>query len=457
MDAGLLARIQFGFTAGFHFIFPPLTIGLAWLIFILMTRYLRTGDEQYRTTVKFWLKLFVINFAVGVATGITLEFQFGTNWERYSRFVGDIFGAPLAAEGIFAFFLESVFVGVLIFGWKKLSRRTLWFASLMVAVGSTLSAFWIIVANSWQQTPAGFELVAGRAHLVNFFDAVFNPSTIPRYLHTVLGALLTGAFFMLGTSAWFIRKKRNMEFAKRSMKLALVVAFVVSITQLGSGHYHAIQVAHTQPVKLAAFEGLFETQEGAPMLLFGVPNTDQGRVDFELAIPGLLSFLTFGDSNARMQGLNDFPRDEWPPILSTFFSFHMMVGIGMCFIGISFLGLLLLWRKKLFESKLFMLIAMLSVPLPFVGNILGWMSAEMGRQPWIVQGLLKTKDAFSVVVPAWQVLASLILFVLVYALLAWVWWVLLRNAIRKGPEETDGNLDAESSGDSSSDAQEAAA
>ncbi len=435
MDGALLARIQFGFTAGFHFIFPPLTIGLAWLIFILMTRYMRTNDEKYRAAVKFWLKLFLINFAVGVATGITLEFQFGTNWERYSRFVGDIFGAPLAAEGIFAFFLESVFVGVLVFGWNKVSRRTLWVSTLMVAIGSTLSAFWIIVANSWQQTPAGFEIVGGRAHLTNFFDAVFNPSTIPRYFHTVVGALATGAFFMLGVSAWFVVKDRHIQLAKISMKLALVTAFVVSVTQLGLGHYHAIQVAHTQPAKLAAFEGLFDTQKGAPMLLFGIPDTQNARVDYSVEIPGLLSFLTFGDSQAEMKGLNDFPRDEWPPMFGTFFPFHLMVAIGMYFIGFSFLGLLLLWKKKLYQSRLFLFLAMLTVPLPFLGNILGWMSAEVGRQPWIVQGLLKTKDAVSVVVPAWQVLASLILFVLVYALLGWVWWILLRNAIRKGPDD----------------------
>ena len=278
MDPVLLSRIQFALTVGFHFIFPPLTIGLAWLIVWFMTKYKNTGDDFYRSLSRFWIKLFTVSFAIGVATGITMEFQFGTNWAEYSRFVGDIFGAPLAAEGIFAFFLESSFMGVLLFGWNRLSRKTLWFASLMVAVGSTLSAFWIIVANSWMQTPTGFHIVAGRAELTNFWLAVFNPSTIPRYLHTVCASLITGAFFMLGVSAWYLLKKRHLNFAKSSLKAALVIAFISSIFQLGIGHAHAIQVAFTQPEKLAAIEGIFDTQTRAPALVFGIPNKTEGRI-----------------------------------------------------------------------------------------------------------------------------------------------------------------------------------
>ncbi len=434
MDATLLARIQFGFTAGFHFIFPPLTIGTAWLIFILMTRYYKTGDEAWGRAARFWTKLFVITFAIGVATGITLEFQFGTNWAAYSRFVGDIFGAPLAAEGIFAFFLESAFIAVLIFGWKKLSTKTLWISSLMVALGSTLSAFWIIVANSWQQTPRGYKVVEGKAVLTDFFAAVFNPSTVPRYLHTLDGALATGAFFMLAISAWYLLKGRHTEVAKLSLKTALVMAFLVSLAQLYLGHYHTVQVAQTQPAKLAAMEGLFQTKKNAPLLIFGIPDTKNEKVMMEVGIPGGLSWLAHGHPYAEVTGLDKFPKEERPPILATFVSFHVMVALGIFFILFTLWGVFLMWRRKLFDSRLFLKIAVLTLPLPILANELGWMTAEIGRQPWIVQNMLKTSDALSAAVPAWQVGLSLALFVVFYAVLFAAWFHILRLEIRKGPE-----------------------
>nr|HPM41488.1 cytochrome ubiquinol oxidase subunit I [bacterium] len=280
MDAALLARIQFAFTIGFHYIFPPLTIGLSWLVVVLMARWRRTGDPSWGEAARFWVGLLAITFAAGVATGITMEFQFGTNWAAYSRFVGDIFGAPLAAEGIFAFFLESVFIAALVYGWDRLSASRLYASSILVAVGSTMSAFWILVANSWMQTPAGYRIAEGRAELVDFWAAVFNPSMLPRLFHTLAGAVTTGAFFMLGVSAWFLIKGRHPDFAKRSMKLALVVAALSSFAQLGLGHWHAVQVAHTQPEKLAAIEGIFETQSGAPALLFGIPDGEEGRMKY---------------------------------------------------------------------------------------------------------------------------------------------------------------------------------
>jgi cytochrome bd ubiquinol oxidase subunit I len=435
MDPVLLARILFAVTIGFHFIFPPITIGTAWLIFWHMTRYKRTGDETDRKLVRFWTKLFAITFSVGVATGIVMEFQFGTNWADYSRFVGDIFGAPLAAEGIFAFFLESTFVGVLLFGWKRFSTRTMWWSSLLVAIGATLSAFWIIVANSWMQTPTGYHIVGGRAELTDFWAAVFNPSTIPRYLHTVDACLITGAFFMLGISAWYLLKQRDQEFAKRSLKVALIAGFIAAAIQIPIGHYHAVQVTHTQPAKLAAFEGLFETQKGAPLLIFGIPDAEQGKVHAAIEIPKLLSFLTSGSMDAEVKGLNDFPRDEWPPIGLTFFSFHLMFMLGMYFLGLTALGMFLLWRKKLFESKFFLRLALISIPLPIIANELGWISAEVGRQPWIVYGVFKTSEAISTSVPAGQVLFSIIMFSVIYALLFGVWLFLLRREVRKGPEQ----------------------
>jgi cytochrome d ubiquinol oxidase subunit I len=434
VDAVLLSRIQFGLTAGFHFIFPPLTIGLAWFLVWMMWKVWKTGEESYRRMARFWLRLFAISFAVGVATGITLEFQFGTNWAEYSRFVGDIFGAPLAAEGILAFFLESTFMGVLLFGWKRLSEKTLWISSLMVAIGSTLSGFWIIAANSWQQTPAGFHIVGGRAELTNFWEAVFNPSTVPRYLHTIDGALITGAFFVLGISAWYLLNNRDLEFARRSMKMALVVGVIASLLQLGIGHYHAVQVAETQPEKLAAVEGLFETQSRAPALVFGIPDADAGKMRSEIKLPGLLSLLAFGSLDAEVKGLNDFPRDEWPPLGLTFYPFHLMVALGMFFIAFTLLGLFLHWRRILDHSRWFLRIALLAIPLPFIANELGWISAEVGRQPWAVYRVLKTQDAVSATVPASQVLLSIIAFCLIYSLLFGVWIYLLRREIRKGPD-----------------------
>lgn len=436
MDAVLLARIQFGMTIGFHFIFPSITIGMAWLIFWFMNRYKKTGDERFGVHARFWLKLFAITFAVGVATGITMEFQFGTNWARYSEFVGDIFGAPLAAEGLLAFFLESTFMGVLLFGWKRFSIRTLWTASLLVAVGATLSAFWIIVANSWMQTPAGFHIVNGRAELTNFLEAVFNPSTMPRFIHTVDACLITGAFFMLGVSAWYLSKGRHVEFARKSLKVSLVAGFIASVLQLGIGHWHGGQVAETQPEKLAAFEAHFETQKNAPMVLFGIPDEEGEKVDLAIEIPWVLSIMVGNSPDTEVKGLKDFPRDEWPPVTPVFFSFRLMFFLGMYFIGLTGLGLLLLWRDKLYDNKLFMKVAFWSLPMPIIANELGWIAAEMGRQPWIVYRVpgMRTSEAVSVTVSAGEILFSIIMFGVIYALLGFLWIYLLRRAVVKGPE-----------------------
>ncbi|MBN1345566.1 MAG: cytochrome ubiquinol oxidase subunit I [Phycisphaerae bacterium] len=436
MDPVYLSRLQFGLTAGFHFLFPPLTIGLAWLIFWMMTRYMRTGDDFDRRMARFWTKLFVVSFVVGVATGITLEFQFGTNWSNYSRYVGDIFGAPLAAEGVLSFFLESTFLGVLIFGWNRVSKKTLWFASLMVAVGATLSAFWIIVANSWQQTPAGYVIRNGRAELTDFWAAVFNPSTMHRYTHTVDAAIMTGAMFMLGVSAWFLLKGRHTEFAKSSLKISLIMAFVSSLIQLPIGHHHGGQVARTQPEKLAAMEGIFKTQRHAPSLIFGVLDKKNEVVRAKIAIPGMLSWLAKGDVNAEIQGINAFKPQDRPPLPYTFYTFRGMVMIGFWCIGLTGLGLILLWRKTAHQNRLFLRLALWSIPLPFIANQLGWFSAEVGRQPWAVYRELRTSDAYSPTVPAGQVLFSIIMFTLVYSLLFVLWVHLLRREINHGPEAT---------------------
>ena len=434
MDAVLLSRIQFALTVGFHFLFPPLTIGMAWIIFWMMAGYMKTGSELQRKIARFWIRILAITFVVGVASGITMEFQFGTNWAAYSRFVGDVFGAPLAAEAILSFFLESTFLAVLILGWDRVSVRVHWFSSLMVAVGATLSAFWIIVANSWQQTPAGFHLANGRAELTSFGAAVFNPSTLPRFFHTMDAAFVTGSMFIMGMAAWFLLKNRNVEFAKESFKSALLVAFVASVLQLPLGHVHARQVVRTQPAKLAAFEALFQTQCCAPAVAAGVPRPSEQIVAPAISIKGLLSLLAYGNYYAKVTGLDAFPRDQWPPVALTFYSFHTMVMLGMYFLAMTALGVWLLWRGTLFRKKWYMWLALLSIPLPLIANELGWITAEVGRQPWIVYNLLRTRDAISINVPAGQILLTLILFIVIYALLFAAWVVVLRKRMIEGPE-----------------------
>ncbi len=438
MDPVFLARLQFAITVGFHFIFPSITIGLAWLLVIAETIGWRRGDERYVNLGKFFGKLFAVTFAVGVATGIVMEFQFGTNWAEYSKFVGDIFGAPLAAEGVFAFFLESGFLGLYLFGRGRVSKGVHWFSSLMVAVGATISAFWIIVANSWQQTPAGFVVQNGRAELTDFWAAVFNPSTLVRYFHTVDASLITGAFFMAGVCAYLLLKKKAVNVAKVGMRIALIFGLIVSLLEVFPfGHEHAKQVAHTQPEKFAAIEGLYTTQSKAPIAIFGLPS---GGVPPELKapieIPGLLSWLAFGDVDAEIRGIDSFPEDEIPPLFLTFASFHTMVGLGMIFIGLMVLGVFFMWRGTLWNKRWFLKALLWSIPLPIIACQVGWIAAEVGRQPWIVYGLLKTKDAASLTVGAGEILFSLLLFSFIYLLLGAVWIYILSRKIKHGPEET---------------------
>ena len=435
LDPVLLARLQFAMTIGFHFIFPPISIGLAWLLVIIEWQGWRKASDVYVRTGKFFGKLLAITFAVGVATGIVMEFQFGTNWAVYSKFVGDIFGAPLAAEGIFAFFLESAFLGLYLFGRNRVSKGIHWFSILMVAVGSTISAFWILVANSWQQTPAGYVIQNGRAELTSFYDAVFNPSMFIRFFHTVDATLICGAFVMAGVAAYLLLSGKAVDVAKKAMKVALIFGLVVSLLELYPfGHEHAVQVAQTQPEKMAAMEGLIDGQTQAPLLLFGIPSTDPPSVNLPVKTPGILSWLAHGDTDAYVKGLNDFPPDETPPFFLTFVSFHTMVGLGSFFIGVMMLGVLLLYRKKLWNQRLFLKLLMFSIPLPIVAIELGWITAEVGRQPWVVYRILKTADAISLTVSAGEILFSIILFSLIYLFLGALYLFLIFREVKHGPE-----------------------
>ena len=434
IDTLLLSRIQFGFTVGFHYIFPPLSIGLSWFVFGLVTKYKLSQDALYKGMARFWIKILAATFVVGAATGITMEFQFGTNWADYSRFVGDIFGAPLAIEAVVAFFLESTFLALIVFAWDRVSLRAIWFASLMVALGTTLSAFWILVANSWQQTPAGFEIVDGRARLTDFTAAVLNASTWPRFLHTTSAAMATAAFFVMGISAAYLLRGEHNEFAKKSLTAAVIAGLVFSIGQLGTGDTSGKQVAKTQPAKLAGMEGLYETQRGAGLLILGYPLPQQEKTVVIFQIPKLLSFVSYGSFDAEVKGLKAFDKKDRPPVLVTFSTFRAMVGTGLAMIGLTALGLVLLWRRSLFNQKLFLRLAVLAVPLPFIANELGWVTAEMGRQPWVVYNVLRTSDAFSTSVPAAHVLTTGLGFVVVYAALFVAWVSVLRRIYLKGPE-----------------------
>jgi cytochrome bd ubiquinol oxidase subunit I len=434
MDAVFLARLQFAMTVGFHFIFPPLTIGLAWLLVIVEGMGLKSGNEVYTAIGKFFGRILGLIFAIGVATGVVMEFEFGTNWAEYSKFVGDIFGAPLAAEALFSFFLESTFLGLYLLGRNKVSKGVHWFSILMVAIGATISAFWIIVANSWQQTPAGFVIRNGRAELTDFWAAVFNPSTLLRFFHTMDAALIAGAFLMAGISAFLIVKGKEAATARRSMTVAVIFGLIVSLLEVFPfGHEHARQVARTQPEKFAATQGLYTSQNSAPIAIFAIPMEHPPTLRIPIEIPGLLSWLALGDINATIKGINEFPADEIPPLWMTFVSYHNMVALGMYFILVMFVAAYKIGKDTLWESKKFLWLLFWSIPLPIAACEFGWAAAEVGRQPWIVYKLMRTSAAASITVSAGEILFSMILFGIIYILLFVLFVVYLMREINHGP------------------------
>ncbi len=437
MDVEILARIQFAFTVAFHYIYPPLSIGLGLLMVIMEGSYLRTGNKLYEHMARFWTKIFALTFGIGVATGIVMEFEFGTNWATYSRYVGDIFGSALAAEGIFAFALESGFLGILLFGWNRVSSKVHFIATVGVWLGSMFSAVWIVVANSWQQTPTGYHIVGegleARAEITDFWAMVFNPSSVDRLLHVWIGAFLAGAFLVMSVHAWYLLRDKHVELSQRAFKIALVVALTASLGQLLSGHRSAEGVAENQPAKLAALEGHFDTLAPADLYLFGwVDKTAQTVTGIKA--PGGLSFLLHYDTRVPVKGLNAFPENERPTALNAIFQFyHLMVAIGMALIGLTLLAAWYWWRGSLFRQKWLLRIFVLAVLLPNIANQVGWFAAEMGRQPWVVYGLLRTSDALSRVVTASQVWFSLIMFTVIYSLLFLLFLYLLNKKIQAGP------------------------
>ena len=437
MDVEILSRIQFAFTVSFHYIYPPLSIGLGLIMVIFEGLFLKTGNKDYEILARFWTKIFALTFGIGVATGIVMEFEFGTNWAVYSRFVGDVFGSALAAEGIFAFALESGFLGILIFGWNRVRPIVHFISTLGVWLGSMFSAVWIVVANSWQQTPSGYHIVGeglyARAEITDFWAMVFNPSSMDRLSHVWIGAFLSGAFLVMSVHSWYLIHGKYEEISKKAFRIALVVGTVFALSQLVSGHSSADGVAVNQPAKLAAMEGHFDSLAVADMYLMGWVDRDKKQVT-GLSIPGGLSFLIHFDFNTPVIGLDFFPEKDQPGAVNAIFQFyHLMVAIGMILIAITLLACYLWWRGILFERKWILWIFVVAVLLPQLANQFGWFAAEMGRQPWVVYGLLRTSEALSEAVNANQVIFSLIMFTVIYIILFALFLYLLNKKIQGGP------------------------
>ena len=438
METEILARVQFALTIAFHYIYPPLSIGLGLLMVAFKGIYLRTGKKEYDTLARFWTRIFSLTFGLGVATGIVMEFEFGTNWATYSRYVGDIFGSALAAEGVFAFALESTCLGIVLFGWNKVKPIWHFLATLGVFLGSMCSAIWIVIANSWQQTPAGY-VIAGegmqaKAVITDFWAMVFNPSSIDRIWHVWQGAFLAGIFLVLSVHAWYLLKGRHIEISNKAFKVTLIIATVVCLLQLVSGHSSADGVAKNQPEKLAAMEGHFKTGPGDAYIIGWVDKKNEET--HGLSIPKGLSYMVHFDGDAPVTGLDQYPLEDRPGQVNAVFQFyHIMVAIGMFLIALTLYASFLLWRGKLYNKRWLLHIFVWSVLLPQIANQVGWFAAEMGRQPWIVYKLLRTSDALSKSVTANQILFAIILFTVVYIILFALFIYLMNKKIVHGIDE----------------------
>ncbi len=440
MNVEILSRIQFAFTIAFHYIYPPLSIGLGVMLVLMEGMYLRTGKKIYEIMTRFWIKIFALIFGIGVVTGIIMEFEFGTNWAVYSKYVGDVFGSALASEGLFAFALESGFLGILIFGWNRVSSRVHFFSTLMVAFGAIFSAVWIVVANSWQQTPAGFHIVGegmkARAEITDFWAMVFNPSSNTRLIHVLIAAFLAGAFLVLSVHAYYILRNKFSDIAKAGFKIALVFAMIASILQFWSGDSSAKKVSIYQPAKLAAFEGHYDSSR-ADLYLFGITDP-QKQTSTGIKVPGGLSFLLYGDFNSPVKGVNTFKKEDRPGNYATAFVFqtyHIMILCGLFMVALTLYACFLWWRGKLFNYKWLMIVCCFSVLVPQIANQAGWYSAEVGRQPWLVYGLLRTSEGLTRSLKEGQVLFSLILFTVVYIMLFLLFIYMMNKHIVHGPVE----------------------
>jgi len=438
-SALLIHRLQFAFTITYHYLFPQLTMGLAPLIVILKTIGLRTGDDRYDKAARFWAKIFGINFVIGVVTGIPMEFQFGTNWSHFSRFAGGVIGQTLAMEGLFAFFLESSFLGLFLYGEKRLSKGLHWFSALMVFLGSWLSGYFIVATDAWMQHPVGYAPTAnGSVQLTSFWQLVLNPWAWWQYAHNMSGAVITGAFVMAAVGAFYLLSDKHIEQGRIFVRAGVIAALFVSVFQVvPTGDAQGRMIARNQPVTLAAMEALWETQPGAPLVIIGQPNADEKTIDNPIVVPRMLSFLTWRSWTAEVKGLNEVPKQDWPdniPLL--YYAYHIMVGLGTIFIAVTAVATFLLWRGKLYQAHWMLWILLLSFPFPYIANTAGWMTAELGRQPWLVYGLLRTVDGYSKMVSAANGWFSFLGFAGMYTVLSVLFLFLVRREIEHGPEPT---------------------
>jgi cytochrome bd ubiquinol oxidase subunit I len=440
MTAELIHRLHFAFTITFHYLFPQLTMGLALLIVVLKTVALRAKDpakaERWDKAALFWGRIFGINFVMGVVTGIPMEFEFGTNWARFARVSGGVIGQPLAMEGVFSFFLESAFLGLFLYGGNRLSKRLHWFSAFMVFVGSWISGFFIIVTDAWMQHPVSYNVVNGRYEFISFWGILLNPWGLLQYAHNMTGAVITGSFVMAAVGAFYLLDGRQLEYGRIFLKIGVVTGFIASVLIIfPTGDLHSKFVARNQPTAMAGMEGLFRTERGAGVVLMGQPNEETGQIDNPIVANNVLSFLIYGTTRAEVRGLDQFPRDQWPTALPLlFYSYHIMAGLGTWFLLLMTVCMFLLTRHKLFSSRWALWALLISFPLPYIAATAGWMTTELGRQPWVIYGLMRTSDGYSETVSAGNGLFTLIGFMGMYLLLGLLFTVLVYREINRGPE-----------------------
>lgn len=436
-DREFFDRLHFAFTISYHYLFPQLTMGLALLIVIFKTLGLRRPNPCYDNAARFWMRIFGINFVMGVVTGIPMEFQFGTNWAAFSRLTGSVIGQPLAMEGVFSFFLESAFLGLFLFGERRLSRWAHWGTAVAVMAGSWLSGYFIIMTDAWMQHPVGYAMgPGGTFQIVSFWKVLSNPWGLIQYSHTMSGAVVTASFVVSAVGAFYLLVGRHEDYAKTFLRTGVTVAAIASMIQVfPTGDAHGKYMAHHQPVTTAAMEGLFHTRQGAPIVLMGQPNVEEEKIDNPLAVNDMLSFLAYGTPRAVVNGLDAYPRDDWPTDISiVYYAYHIMVGLGTWFVALMVVAAFFLWRGRLFTRRWLLWPIMLSLPLPYIANTAGWVTAETGRQPWLVYGLLRTAAGFSPQISAGNVLFTLLGFAALYAVLSLLFLFLVWHVVETGPE-----------------------
>jgi len=441
-DALLFHRLQFAFTITFHYLFPQLTMGLSLIIVLFKGLHLQSKDEKYNIAAKFWAKIFAVNFVMGVITGIPMEFQFGTNWSRFSELTGNIIGQTLAMGGMFSFFLESTFLGIFLFGEKIVGKKIHFLSAILIFLGTWLSGLFIIATHSWMQTPVGFEILENGKFVLTNFSALFSNSWLfPSYFHNQAASVVTTSFVVAAVGAYYLLRKEHRSFGKLYVKVGVNFGLFASvILAVPTGNLLVKQVAEHQPVTLAAMEGLFDTVEGAPLSIIGQPNIEQQTLDNKIEIPKMLSFLTYGNWNTEVKGLNDFPKENWPTnITGLYYAYRIMIGLGTIFILITIIGTFFLWQRKLYNRRWFMWILMFAFPFPYIANLAGWYTSELGRQPWLVYNLLRTDQGFSETVSAGSALFTLLGFIGLYTLLGILFLGLVGKIIYQGPEKINLN------------------